>query len=607
MAEMIEYIVERTMNNPYNQVFFYVIISLFTLTLLNLIWQYYTVRRQTKKGLRYVANVHLENIHEQFQAVAARFRQNNFFADLWREFDETLRKISIKGKTYYYNTVEFSYFFNEETLYHNKFRSSFWFSVPTLLTGIGILGTFFGLVIGLEPFEYVDFDSQQNIKTATESLLSGIGTSFLSSLWGISFSLLLNASSAIIKDLSIARIKRFTEHIEAIFPRHLSAEGEGLFEIKSELEKQTTALETFSTKLANAVMEGVDSSISRRLEPAIDKMTTVMEKFASENTESIGKNLEEIFSKFQNEISGAAKSETERLLNVTYSAAESISSSKQAFEQIMEKMDATLKNQQEFAKLNADEMESMVHHLETLNASAAKMDHLTQSQSKLVESAGDMVESTEKMRAIMVELGEILNSSREQATIYKASAQDLKEFSSSIQATLQQSEHLFTLQKETISELLPAVEQTANIIREIQAPLEQLRKIVAGIRMVEGVKLETYQKIDNFTTRVDQLVSALDGHQRSINDMLTNFDNTSKSAYRIWRDFESAFNQLGDKLDEGIVAYTERITSKTNEVFKFYDESMATGINRLKEGINFIAEKTEEIEEMLSQKDTPVS
>ena len=57
----------------------------------------------------------------------------------------------------------------------------FWNSVPALLVGLGILGTFVGLVGGLIPFSGISFEETGEIRSAIEGLLSGVSTAFVTS------------------------------------------------------------------------------------------------------------------------------------------------------------------------------------------------------------------------------------------------------------------------------------------------------------------------------------------------------------------------------------------------------------------------------------------
>ena len=74
-------------------------------------------------------------------------------AEAWQEFENSL----IEGKNpenqeVVYKTDEASLFFSEERLLDQYLNLRFWNSVPALLVGLGILGTFVGLVWGLIPF-----------------------------------------------------------------------------------------------------------------------------------------------------------------------------------------------------------------------------------------------------------------------------------------------------------------------------------------------------------------------------------------------------------------------------------------------------------------------
>lgn len=60
---------------------------------------------------------------------------------------------------------------------------------PALLTSLGILGTFAGIISGL-----LDFDST-NVDASIAGLLEGLKTAFITSLWGMSFSILFKIVS----------------------------------------------------------------------------------------------------------------------------------------------------------------------------------------------------------------------------------------------------------------------------------------------------------------------------------------------------------------------------------------------------------------------------
>lgn len=239
-----------TMGNVFNVAFFFVILSFF-------LWGFVVFRKQVRKTRRaldvaskYLYKVDMSTLSRNFEELDRNFRNDDYFGVQWCEFEETLKKVKTSDGFDYYNTIDVAAFFNEDSLFFNRFLSSFIFSIPTLLTGIGIFGTFFGLVVGLQPFQFItDFSDSKEMSRLTTQLLSGISTSFLSSLWGIFFSLVLNFILSHAKSGICNEIESFTERLEAIFPRHLSVEGEGLLEINLLLQKNTQALEALVNKI----------------------------------------------------------------------------------------------------------------------------------------------------------------------------------------------------------------------------------------------------------------------------------------------------------------------------------------------------------------------
>jgi hypothetical protein len=94
---------------------------------------------------------------------------------------------------------------------------------PTLMTSLGILGTFIGVVIGLLHFDTAHID------TSIPSLLDGLKTAFITSIVGMVFAMVFNAVDAWI----FSAKRENSEVIEEVTPKH----------IYSALQSQTEALQ----------------------------------------------------------------------------------------------------------------------------------------------------------------------------------------------------------------------------------------------------------------------------------------------------------------------------------------------------------------------------
>ncbi|PZM80159.1 MAG: hypothetical protein DKM50_05635 [Candidatus Margulisiibacteriota bacterium] len=102
---------------------------------------------------------------------------------IWMDYKDTFIKLSENQKT-----DEYAYdYFNEKNLLESQTNLKLISSIPSLLVGFGVLGTFVGLTYGISNFSTT---STEQIKNSIELLLSGMGTAFVSSIWGMGLSLL---------------------------------------------------------------------------------------------------------------------------------------------------------------------------------------------------------------------------------------------------------------------------------------------------------------------------------------------------------------------------------------------------------------------------------
>jgi len=186
------------------------------------------------------------------------------------------------------------------------------------LVGLGLLGTFLGLTIGVASF---DSSNVEHIQSSIQTLLAGMGTAFLTSLFGMSLSLIFIFfdkrwsnrlskdlykmtedldSKYYIDDISLIKLNQ-QEMYDAMFnnikgvvaeqtqsvlndlKRHLTyTDGEGhdievsnaVREILSENEEQSKALKSFSTDLAIELNNGFDEVLSRQMQ---QKLLPLME------------------------------------------------------------------------------------------------------------------------------------------------------------------------------------------------------------------------------------------------------------------------------------------------------------------------------------------
>lgn len=148
--------------------------------------------------------------------------------------------------------------------------------IPDILTSLGILGTFIGLVYGLKNFEPSNYEAMTN---SVSSLVSGIKVAFLTSIYGLSLSLVfgygIKASYASLMDSLQFFMDRFHG---MVIP---SAEAETRNILVNYQEEQTRAIQKmtdqFSEHLANSFEKVITPSF-RKMNQSMDVLTETMAK-----------------------------------------------------------------------------------------------------------------------------------------------------------------------------------------------------------------------------------------------------------------------------------------------------------------------------------------
>ena len=129
-------------------------------------------------------------------ALDSLFQGDTVLKHVWREFKETLHgQKELNPSTGQFeviaerSTIPAEAFFSTGALVDNVLRTEFFKHLPGILTGLGIIGTFFGLIQGLREFEV-----SENAAIARQSLnalLQGVHEAFLVSAAAICLAMLI--------------------------------------------------------------------------------------------------------------------------------------------------------------------------------------------------------------------------------------------------------------------------------------------------------------------------------------------------------------------------------------------------------------------------------
>lgn len=154
------------------------------------------------------------------------FSGDKRLAHLWKEFQDSLHdqfeeRDGRLSKVATRATVPAELYFNTQFVVDSRLRTEFFKHLPGLFTGIGIIGTFSGLIEGLRLFQVSE--NAATVRASLESLMHLVGEAFLVSASAIGAAMVVT----FFEKLLLAALYRRTEEIaHAIDARFDSGAGE---------------------------------------------------------------------------------------------------------------------------------------------------------------------------------------------------------------------------------------------------------------------------------------------------------------------------------------------------------------------------------------------
>lgn len=168
-------------------------------------------------------------------------------------------------------SVDVSDYIGDELLY-SVAHKSYCDQVGGIMTGLGILFTFIGLVYGLRSFNATSVELMQ---TSTQILMAGIKVAFLTSIFGLIYSLIFGLIYKKMMHLALAGVYEFDDCIdEYVRPVNEHAGENALIRLQSEQNE-------LLAKLAENIGQSVSASLSESIKPVIAQLQTTLQGYVT--------------------------------------------------------------------------------------------------------------------------------------------------------------------------------------------------------------------------------------------------------------------------------------------------------------------------------------
>jgi hypothetical protein len=191
---------------------------------------------------------------------------------LWREFDESL--VSSGDQKLLFNTLDAEHFFNARTLAPGLTASRLLAATPGFLVAIGVLGTFVGLTIGLANLQIDSHADVEKLRGGIDMLIQGAAVAFMTSVWGVTFSLALNFIEKMFERSALAKIQGLQHTIDFLYPRILAEQS--LVHIADHSRESSTALQELHERIGDRLQESIQGMNEAMQTALTDALNNIM-------------------------------------------------------------------------------------------------------------------------------------------------------------------------------------------------------------------------------------------------------------------------------------------------------------------------------------------
>jgi uncharacterized phage infection (PIP) family protein YhgE len=479
---------------------------------------------------------------------------------LWAEYRRLRERSTVQCEGESVCTADPEDVFTEPAVLGGGYNRGLALTLPGVFTGLGILGTFMGLVAGLSG---IPLNNPNGISEGAGQLIGGMATAFNTSLAGILLSLIwLFAHRRSLRRLHEASGKFFdavrkryrVEDADALLQRLLSAGREGvaatregttilaghtpLFQDQASdlrqlretaaaqresMEDQKAILQNLGSDLATAFQDKLDESLGRTLAPALETIAQTLRDHTDRARDNQAESLRQMVEAFQARLSDQLGGQFEGLAKTLESAGEWQTRVHGQLDTLVDRMQQTSEVQ-----------------LQVLERSTAACDLFSSSIGELGEMHQRLQETSRKVEA---GTGALLAQ-------FHGIAQNVERVAAELDACVN-----------SVAEQTSALADRIAILDAQQETYRQAN---------EAIQVQLARQLDSVSSQVDELTGFWNSHRQEL-------------------------DALGEKLRSSVHEFGTFTAEKLGEVFQRFDGEMAKVVEHLSGTLAEVREVTEDL------------
>lgn len=535
------------------------------------------------KDLKTLNKKFLDLFPEQDQyGIETFLKDHDKLSEIYRSYQDSFININGKNSTRDYAEEFFSKDNVFNTLSINQKQIA---SASGILVGLGLLGTFLGLTLGILGF---NSDSSEAIQGSIQSLLGGMGTAFLTSLFGMGFSSyyifqekrLMNTFEKYLDNICSILNKKYYLSENDFLAAYLSFKDEqgntvylsnAVRDMYAETHKQTGFMGTLVDDLSDALDEKLSDNINEKVIPMIEKfVTTLSDKLdmlktsiqspAEDMTHTIVDELRasmnDMMEKFGTELSGSATSNLTSLTENLAKASDSLSDLPVQMKNMSEQLAGAFGG----IHTTIEDLESAVKKIVEQSANSNKdlVERAASQYSRMEESHQQISSQTDVLIANFNDMVDTLNTTVKEV---QGSMLQIKET------------------KNALGSLVVSLQGVTNNMDQASTRIKNSQE-----NYVSGLKEDQ----EKSSTAVTNITSALQLSKNTLEDYSNKFG-------IIQQGLSGIFAQIKNGLDQ----YSTTVSQSARTVLDGYSSALTDGINKLQQATSHLGDLVSEISDTI--------
>jgi len=491
---------------------------------------------------------------------------DRYFLDVWQSYRDTLheQRDNQSNLTRIRSTTLAENIFTGPALVDARLNAEFFKHLPGILTGIGIIGTFFGLIIGVHGFDPTQLDPKA-IQQGLKELFGAVREAFVASAIAILAAMIITLIEKVLINVCYRRLEDLCRALDSLYDAGVGEDY--LAELVRVSQETKTNTANLKDSLVNEMSELLHkitdrqieanermfSSLSQNLESRLDKQISHSENmsanvaglrqdmgsFTGGQQDALANTLGSLVSAFTEKIQQTFGDQTRHLTEMMTTAAQSMQSIQAGFDKLVTDIRTSGESERnamsERVKALMDEMESRQAKLNSEIAS-------------FVEAIKEQVQSGNEMtqKQLAYSVNEVQKNVKQLLAEMQEERRQTSELDRKRQDEFQGKSLEFVTQVEgQVSGLIEKVAETTAALKDNVSALNSttisaIEKLNEGAQMV-SLAADDFTKAGEKITGVMQEAEALFGQLNRTGQILSE---STKSVQGALQSFASGQERL---------------------------------------------------------------